>query len=84
MKKIEIVILSLIAVMMASIQALYAQADNADMSARPGGEANSYYWIIGIAVIVVGLVAAAIYRTRHRKDKTGSLTGDINNPASGI
>ncbi len=84
MKKVETVILSFIAMMVASIQALYAQADNANMSTQPVGTASGYFWIIAVAVIAIGLIAAAIYRTRHRKDKTGSLTGDINNPASGI
>ncbi|MBS1623382.1 MAG: hypothetical protein JSS76_12095 [Bacteroidetes bacterium] len=82
MKKIETVILSLIAVMMAGMGTLYAQADNS--TTVSDGTTSGYFWIIAIGVIAIGLIAAAIYRTRHRKDKTGSLTGDINNPASGI
>lgn len=84
MKKIEIVILSLIAVMMTGIQALYAQTADQDPGLGRGQASDNYYWIAAVAVIVIGLVAAAVYRARHRKDKTGSLTGDINNPASGI
>lgn len=84
MKKTEKAILSLMAMMATGMQALYAQTADQDPGLKGDKPSDNYYWIAAVAVIIVGLVAAAIYRARHRKDNTGSLTGDINNPASGI
>ena len=84
MKRIEIAILSLIAAMMAGIQALYAQANDIAPLNKDNHVVSDYLWPIGLGVVVIAIIAAVVYQRRHRKDNNGSLTGDINNPASGI
>ena len=45
---------------------------------------TSYYWIGAAVIIALGLVAGYLVRKKQNDDKGNNLTGDINNPASGI
>lgn len=84
MKKIENLILLCAGMMLAGLQALYAQANDAVLPEPGDKNASDYLWIAAVAVVIVGIIAAVIYQRRHRRDKQSTLTGDINNPASGI
>ncbi len=84
MKKIENLILVCIAVMIAGIQALYAQASDVAVPQNADKQPTDYLWIIAIVIVGVGLIASVVYQVKHRRDKQANLTGDINNPASGI